>query len=159
MSAMAARPDSPGAIVHRFIACLNAFDLAGAQALTAGDFVWENMPMHPPANRVHGGAAMVRRLGAVFHVCDRIDWRILEQAEDGGTVLNERLDQHWFRPGIFPRSDYLGAPVMGVWKIRDGRIALWRDYSNPDDFENQLGMSIPDFGRYVGNNYGQEGAR
>lgn len=149
---------TPGALVRSFLARINDLDLEGAQRLLSDDFIWENMPMDPPANRIHGGAAMAHRLDAVFSVCDRVEWEILEQAEDGETVLNERLDKHWFKAGLFPKSNYLAAPVMGVWKVREGRITLWRDYSDLSDFEKQLGMSIPDFGRVIGRNYGQDGA-
>ena len=146
-----------GEIVRSFMERISAMDLGGATALLASGFVWENVPMHPPANRLLGGDAMAHRLTAVFRLCDRIAWRIIEQAEDGGTVLHERLDEHWFIPGTFPKSDYLAAPVASVWKVADGRIALWRDYFDLGLFENQTGMSLADFGRLVGRNYGSDG--
>jgi limonene-1,2-epoxide hydrolase len=151
------QPPCPGDVVRAFLDCINALDLDGAAALCAPDFVWENMPMDPPANRIEGAGGMVHRLRAVLDHCERVEWSILEQAVDGDTVLNERMDAHWFKPGIFPRSSYLGAPVMGVWKVRDGLITLWRDYTELAEFEKQLGMSIPDFGRLIGRNYGQDG--
>jgi limonene-1,2-epoxide hydrolase len=150
---------NPGELIRRFIDRLNAFDLEGAQRLVTGGFVWENVSMDPPADRLEGGAAMAHRLGAVFDRCDRIDWRILEQAENGDTVLNERIDHHWFDRALFPERNHLAARVAGVWKVRDGRIALWRDYSNLDEFEQQLGMTVADFGRIIGRDYGQDAKR
>jgi limonene-1,2-epoxide hydrolase len=150
---------TPGEVVRRFIGCLNTFDLEGAQHLVAGDFVWENVSMDPPADRLEGGAAMAHRLGAVFERCDRIDWQILEQAEAGDTVLNERVDHHWFDRALFPVQNHLAAKVAGIWKVRDGRIALWRDYNNLGEFEQQLGMTVADFGRIIGRDYGRDARR
>jgi len=147
---------SPGNTVRAFIARLNDKDLDGAQALLSDDFVWENIGMEPPANRVQGGAGMAHRLRAVFDVCVKIDWIILEQLEAGDTVMNERRDDHYFQPDLFPKSNYLAAPVCGVWKVREGKITLWRDYSDLGDFERQLGMSVKEFGAIIGRNYGQQ---
>ena len=39
-------------------------------------------------------------------------------------------------------------PVMGLLKIENGRITVWRDYFDPADFERQLAAlrlnSLPD---------------
>jgi limonene-1,2-epoxide hydrolase len=59
-------------------------------------------------------------------MCTGIDWEILHQTSSGtlesGIVLNERNDR------IEIHGRWTALPVAGVFKIRDGKISLWRDY-------------------------------
>jgi limonene-1,2-epoxide hydrolase len=45
------------------------------------------------------------------------------QISHGNVVMNERTD-------VMRRQDghEIALPVMGVFEVRDGRIAAWRDY-------------------------------
>ena len=60
------------------------------------------------------------------------DVKIHRSAADGDTVLNERTDVLVFGPLR------LVFWVCGVFEIRDGRIALWRDYFDNVDFAKAL---------------------
>jgi limonene-1,2-epoxide hydrolase len=47
-------------------------------------------------------------------------------------VMNERTDR--FQMG----DRWIEIPVAGVWELRDGQIALWRDYFDMGQFNEQL---------------------
>ncbi len=53
-------------------------------------------------------------------------WRaeLVSLAVDGDTVLTERIDYQMNAD----LEEVLAVPIMGVLKIRDGKIAEWRDY-------------------------------
>ncbi len=53
---------------------------------------------------------------------DPISFRIRNLAEDGETVLTERVDEVTANGLMAP------VPVMGTFEVRDGRIVQWRDY-------------------------------
>ncbi len=49
---------------------------------------------------------------------------MLAIAETGNKVLTERIDRIIDRNG----AEVMTVPVMGVFEIEDGKIAVWRDY-------------------------------
>lgn len=55
---------------------------------------------------------------------DRIDVDMLSIAEDGDKVLTERIDDLRAADGSLLAS----LRVMGIFEVRDGKIAAWRDY-------------------------------
>lgn len=55
---------------------------------------------------------------------DRIDVDMLAIAQDGDKVLTERIDHLRTADGTLLAS----LRVMGIFEIRGGRIARWRDY-------------------------------
>jgi len=57
---------------------------------------------------------------------------IHEIAEDGDTVLVERTEV-WHHP----TGERASLPVMAVFKFRDGKIELWRDYWDMPTLINQ----------------------
>lgn len=83
------------------------------------DAVYHNMPM-PPAE----GREAIRDFIAGFTgMLDGIDFRVHRQICHGDVVMNERTD-------VMRRKDggEVSLPVMGVFEVRDGKIAVWRDY-------------------------------
>lgn len=113
---------TPDSLVREFIATLMRRDLDAAALMVSDDFEYDNVPM----GKAFGPTALTETLTGFFSMCTGIDWEILEQTSSGtlkdGTVLNERDD----RVEIHGRWSTL--PVAGVFKIRDGKITLWRDY-------------------------------
>jgi limonene-1,2-epoxide hydrolase len=83
------------------------------------DAVYHNIPM-PPAE---GKEAIKGFLALMLDGFDGIDFRVHRQFSQGDVVMNERTD-------VMRRTDggKLELPVMGVFEVRDGRIAVWRDY-------------------------------
>lgn len=83
------------------------------------DAVYHNIPM-PPAE---GKEAIKGFLAIMLDGFDGIDFQVHRQLSRGDVVMNERTD-------VMRRTDggRLELPVMGVFEVRDGRIASWRDY-------------------------------
>ncbi|WP_369636826.1 limonene-1,2-epoxide hydrolase family protein [Nocardia sp. JMUB6875] len=82
------------------------------------DAVYHNIPMQPFV----GKPAILEFLRGFIGSFGGIDFDIHHQAVTGNTVLNERTDR--FTIG----DKRIELPVTGVFEVRDGRIAAWRDY-------------------------------
>lgn len=83
------------------------------------DAVYHNIPM-PPAE---GREAIREFIAGFLAAFDGIDFQVHRQVSDGNVVMNERTDV--MRP---KNGTAVGLPVMGVFEVRDGKIAVWRDY-------------------------------
>jgi len=83
------------------------------------DAVYHNIPM--PA--AEGKEAIKGFLALMLDGFDGIDFQVHRQFSQGDVVMNERTD-------VLRRTDggELALPVMGVFEVRDGKIAAWRDY-------------------------------
>jgi limonene-1,2-epoxide hydrolase/quercetin dioxygenase-like cupin family protein len=73
--------------------------------------------------------ALSRLLGAA----EQIEWVTRRQVSAGDAVMNERLDR--FQLG----DQWVEVPVAGLFVLRDGRIALWRDYFDLATYRRQTG--------------------
>ncbi len=91
------------------------------------DAVYHNMPMEP----AEGIDAVKAALASVSQMASK-GWEILYQASSGDIVLNERIDR--FELG----GAEITVQVMGVFEIRDGKIARWRDYFDLASFQQQM---------------------
>ena len=83
------------------------------------DAVYHNIPMEP----VQGREAIEQFIAGFTAVFDGIDFQVHKQVCDGDLVMNERTDVMRRKDG-----DPIPLPVTGVFEIKDGRIAAWRDY-------------------------------
>lgn len=114
--------NTPDSLVRTFIGALVARDLDTAAQMVSDDFEYDNVPM----GKAFGPSALTETLSGFFSMCTGIDWEILEQASTGdlndGLVLNERDDR------VEIHGRWATLPVAGVFKIRNGKIVLWRDY-------------------------------
>lgn len=88
-------------------------------AFFTDDAVYHNIPMDP----VQGRAAIQQFIAGFVAAFDGIDFNVHRQVSDGAVVMNERTD-------VMHRKDggEIPVPVMGVFEVRDDRIAVWRDY-------------------------------
>jgi|SRR6185312_9949092 len=129
---MGADAAGPAGIVTAFIATVEMFDLDGALAFLADDVEYDNVPM----GKVFGVDQVRATLGPFVGRFEEIDWPVSHIAATGttehGTVFTARVDR--FRAG----DTWLELPVCGVFEVRDGRIALWRDYFDLATFTNQI---------------------
>jgi limonene-1,2-epoxide hydrolase len=83
------------------------------------DGVYHNMPLQP----LEGHEAIRAFLTGFLAGATSADFRILNLVASGDVVMTERVDVFGMadgREGAFP--------VMGIFEIRDGKIAAWRDY-------------------------------
>lgn len=109
---------SPIAVVEAFLAAGCTKDIARSSALMADDIVYQNVPFPPD----HGREAVERRLRSFYRMPGAFEVRMHHIAERGGVVLTERTDAlhgPWLDVEFW---------VCGTFEVRDGKIALWRDY-------------------------------
>lgn len=117
-------------LLRHFLALWAVRDVDGMVACFAEDGVYDNVPTRRP---MVGRAAIRAWLEMCFGHLTRIDVGILTVATRGEWVLCERLDEHIIGERHMP------VPVMGVARIVDGRISLFRDYYDTQTVKD-LGM-------------------
>jgi limonene-1,2-epoxide hydrolase len=121
------------AFVRQFIqACVRA-DPDEFASYFCEDATWWNSPW-PPVN----GRASIRealRLGAGQMTA--LPWDIVQIVADGDIVMTERVDH--FQIG----DNRISVPCMGIFELRNGKIAAWRDYWDLKTFEAQRQGSAP----------------
>lgn len=120
-------PDSPATIVRDFCAAWDRLDWAAVFGAVTDDLVYHNIPM--PV--CHG-------IGAFRAFCTSIPisaarFEIHHLVAAGDVVLTERTDT------LVTPAGTMVIRVMGVFEIRDGRIARWRDYFDPAEMAPKAG--------------------
>ena len=96
----------------------------------AADAVYHNIPVEP----LHGIAAIRETLNAFVTPAEHIEFEMLAIASAGETVFTERID----RFKIMGKT--VALPVAGVFQVRQGKIAAWRDYFDMQTWIKQTGM-------------------
>ena len=118
-------------LIDRFIAAWKRLDLDEVVSFFTDDAVYTNIPMDPP-NR---GKEMIRKtIEGFLGMSQGIEFVVHHTAEnpEKGVVMNERTDR--FRVN----DKWIEARVMGVFEIRGGKIAAWRDYFDLAEFQSQM---------------------
>lgn len=105
-------------IVRAFIATWSSLDAQRLAAYFCEDGVYHNMPAAP----MKGRAQIAGFIGAFIKPWTSTTWDILNLVEAGNVVMVERLD--CTRVG----EKAVDLPCCGVFEMRDGKIAVWRDY-------------------------------
>ena len=120
---------SPEEVVNAFMKEFDAKhpDVDTLAAYFTDDAVYHNMPMAP----AEGIDAVRAALKGVAGMTSN-GWEIVHQAANGDVVLNERIDR--FEIG----GKEVAALVCGVFELRDGKIAHWRDYFDMASFQSQM---------------------
>jgi limonene-1,2-epoxide hydrolase len=105
-------------VVRDFCAAWANRDVDEILSFFAEDAIYHNIPLAPAV-----GKDAIRGLLEFFvPPSSEISFDILHLAVDGDVVHTERVDR--FLMG----SNNVVLPVAGVFEIRDGKIAAWRDY-------------------------------
>ena len=116
----------PAALVTKFISAIERLELPHALALLSDDCEYDNVPL----GKVVGPEAVGNALAPFLDRYDRVEWVVHHQVSSGnldhGVVMNERLDR--FRSG----EKWVELPVAGLFIVRHGKIAVWRDYFDRD---------------------------
>jgi limonene-1,2-epoxide hydrolase len=116
------------ALIRRFIdACVRAEPDEFAAYFT-DDAVWWNSPW----KAIEGREAIRETLRRGAERMTALSWTIHYIVGDGDVVLTERVDH--FLVG----DTRVSVPCMGIFQVRDGKIAAWRDYWDLQQFERQL---------------------
>jgi limonene-1,2-epoxide hydrolase len=114
-------PDTNGNIdiIRRFCAAWSGpkVDVPTILEFFTDDAVYHNMPIQP----IQGKDAIKGVIEQFMTPFERCDWQVKHIAGSGDAVLTERVDK-------FLGEKNVELPVMGVFELRDGKIAAWRDY-------------------------------
>ena len=105
-------------LVRRFCAAWSTLDVPKLLDFFADDAVYHNMPVQP----IQGKDAIRGLIEQFVAPFERGDWEIRQIAAVGDVVLTERVDR------CIGADKTVELPVMGIFEIRDGKIAAWRDY-------------------------------
>ena len=75
---------------------------------------------------IHGRPALVKMWAGVFANFVEVKFETVNQAVEGDVVIAEQVHGLGLRAGRL-------APIknLAVYEMRDGKIAAWRDYTNP----------------------------
>ena len=88
----------------------------------AGYFTEDGIYHNMPAGPIQGRSGIEKFIRGFAGSWTKTDWEILNLAETGDVVIAERVD----RTEAGDKS--VDLPCTGVFTIRDGKIASWRDY-------------------------------
>ncbi len=112
------------AFVDTFVAAWPTGDAGPLGDFFTEDAVYRNGPLAPVAGR----AAIVENLESLMAVGGRVSVDMVHVVADGGVVMTERVD--------FLEADgrRVALPVLGVFEVESGRIAVWRDYFDLGQF-------------------------
>lgn len=107
--------------LRRLFDDLDRLDFAAVASHCTEDCVYEDVPFEEAT--VVGPEAIRAKLEMGLATLERLPTTIHELVEDGDTVMVERTEVWHHRTG-----ERATLRVAAVFKFRDGRICLWRDY-------------------------------
>jgi limonene-1,2-epoxide hydrolase len=116
------------AFIRRFIEACSRADVAEFTSYFTEDAIWWNAPWQAIRGREAIGATLERGAAQM----KALPWEIRHIVASGDVVMTERVDH--FLVG----ETHISVPCMGIFELRDGRIAAWRDYWDLQQFEQQL---------------------
>ena len=118
-------------IVRNFCAAFARRDIQELLGFFADDAVYHNVPVEP----VYGLDGIRSTFEMFVGPAEKVEFEILNMASVDDVVMNERID----RFVIAGRE--VSLPVAGVFVVRNGKIAAWRDYFDMQMYMKQAGMA------------------
>ena len=116
-------------LVEEFCDAWAKRDVDGILGYFTSDAVYHNIPLEPAA-----GVDAIRSVLEMFvPPADEIEFVIHKIMSDGDTVFTERTDR------FVMNGKSVALPVAGVFELRDGKIAAWRDYFDLAQWTKQAG--------------------
>lgn len=115
-------------LVNEFCEAWKSRDLDKLMAFFADDAVYHNIPMEP----ARGKDAIKNVINTFLPMASSVDFRILHSSASGNVVFNERVDV--FEMG----GKRVELPVAGVFEVKAGKIAAWRDYFDLQMWTRQM---------------------
>jgi limonene-1,2-epoxide hydrolase len=123
---MASNPDNEQ-VVRDFCAAFPRLDIDEILGFFAEGATYHNIPMEPAV----GEDAIRGVLEMFIPTSQSVEFEMLALASEGDVVFTERIDR--FVMG----DNTVELPVAGVFEVRDGKIAAWRDYFDLQTFMTQ----------------------
>jgi limonene-1,2-epoxide hydrolase len=108
-------------LLRRFFNDLDRLDFAAVASHCANDCVYEDVPFAEAT--VTGPEAIRAKLEMAMATLKGLSNTIHELLEDGDTAMVERTEV-WHHP----TGEHAPLKVAAVFKFREGKITLWRDY-------------------------------
>ena len=105
-------------IVRDFIAAWSELNVDQLVAYFAEDGVYHNMPTQP----VSGHDDLRNFISGFVRDWEKTDWEILNLLAAGDLVMVERVDR------TVAAGKTVELPCFGVFEMKEGKIAVWRDY-------------------------------
>jgi limonene-1,2-epoxide hydrolase len=119
---------TPLETVNAFMTAAAKRDYDTALPLLTDDIEYQNMPIAA----VKGRDAVKEQLEALLAMGTDSEWKVLREVADGNVVMNERVDR------FLLSGKWAELPVMGVFILRNGLIAEWRDYFDLQTIMGQI---------------------
>jgi limonene-1,2-epoxide hydrolase len=116
-------------IVKEFVEAWSRLDPAELAAYFTEDGVYHNIPAQP----VSGRENVQQFIAAFSGDWTETDWEILSLFADGDRVVCERVDRTKTNNGD------VDLPCCGIFEMRDGKIAVWRDYFDLNTYMKAMG--------------------
>jgi limonene-1,2-epoxide hydrolase len=107
-------------IVQRFFEDFATLDVDAILEHFTDDAIYHDIPV--PNDPAVGKAAIRTKLEYLAPV-DHMDFAFAGMVADGHTVMAERVETWHFTTG-----EEVALPVMCTIEVRDGKIAIWREY-------------------------------
>ncbi|TMB24259.1 MAG: hypothetical protein E6J59_00580 [Deltaproteobacteria bacterium] len=123
---MAEPVEDPETIIREFCASWPERSVDRFLDFFTEDAVYHNMPLEPVT-----GKNGIREVLNLFLPAQEIEAEVVHLAARGNLVFTERIDR--FRFG----DKRVALPCAGVFEIRDGKIAAWRDYFDLATWQRQ----------------------
>lgn len=119
---------TPDETVTALVTACEARDLDAVCALVTDDIEYDNVPI----GAVHGPDGVRSVLsGGVTAAAEQVEWVVLNQVASGDVVMNERIDR------FLVDGRWIEIPIAAVFRVRDGRVCLWRDYFDLETYRRQ----------------------
>lgn len=115
-------------IVRDFIAAWSRLDADELAGYFAEDGVYHNMPAQP----VQGRENLRKFIRGFLSSWNRTQWDVLHLLAEGDVVIAERLDR------TVAGGKPVDLPCCGVFEMKNGKIAVWRDYFDMATFTRAL---------------------
>ena len=118
-------------IVRNFLAAWPAKNIDALMSYFTDDAVYHNIPV-PPVK----GKKDIRDVFTGFLGAFSIELIVVNAAASGNLVFTERIDRFDMNGKQFD------LPVNGVFELRNGKIASFRDYFDLASFEKPSGLKL-----------------
>jgi limonene-1,2-epoxide hydrolase len=118
-------------IVRDFCAAWRRKNIPELLAFFTPDAVYHNMPLEP----LKGIEAIRETFNMFVTPAEAIEFELLAIASAGDLVFTERVDR------FHMMGKKVALPVAGVFQVRGGKIAAWRDYFDMQTWLQQTGAA------------------
>lgn len=116
------------AVIRDFMAAWSRLDAEELAGYFTDDGVYHNIPAQPVAGR----AAVQQLIAGFAATWTETVWDIQTLIAEGDVVVCERTDRTKTTQGD------VDLPCVGIFEMRDGKIAVWRDYFDLSTYMNAM---------------------